>query len=160
MGTYRERIGSSGAGVRRVVTGSDGSGRSVFASDGPAPARGPLLFDVWSSESVVRLPSDGRSPGVADLFPGPGGFRFTVVGFAPGRDVPLHQSDTIDYGVVLSGEVWLEVDGGSETLLRAGDTVVQCGARHGWHNRSTETCLMAFALVGAAREAAKRPGRG
>ncbi len=139
--------------VRRVVTGSDASGRSFFASDGPAPARGPYVSDVWGSESVVQLPSDGRSPGVAATFPSAGGFRFSVVRFAAGRDVALHRSDTIDYGVVLSGEIWLEVDGGSETLLRPGDTVVQCGARHGWHNRSAEPCAMAFALVGAAPEA-------
>ena len=136
--------------VRRVVTGCDGSGRSVFASDGPAPARGLLLFDVWSSTAVVQLPSDGRSSPVSELFPGPGGFRFLVLGFAPGREVPLHRSDTIDYGVVLSGEIWLEVDGGAETRLCAGDTVVQCGTRHAWHNRSAEICVMAFAIVGAA----------
>jgi len=136
--------------VRRVVTGCDGNGRSVFASDGPAPARGPLLFDVWSSPGVVRLPSDGASPGVEAVFPAAGGFRFLVVGFAPGRDVPMHRSDTIDYGVVLSGEIWLELEGGAETLLRARDTVVQCGARHAWHNRSAEVCAMAFAIVGAA----------
>jgi quercetin dioxygenase-like cupin family protein len=136
-------------GVRRVVTGCDGSGRSVIASDGPAPARGPLLFDLWSAPSVVQLPSDGRSSPVSEPFPAPGGFRFVVFGFPPGRDVPLHRSDTVDFGVVLSGEVWLEVEGGAETLLRAGDTVVQCGARHAWHNRSAEPCVMAFAIVGA-----------
>ncbi len=61
----------------------------------------------------------------------------------------MHRTDTVDYIVVLSGEVSLELDDGQTVQLRAGDCVVQNGTRHAWRNTSSEPCVLAYALVGA-----------
>jgi mannose-6-phosphate isomerase-like protein (cupin superfamily) len=66
-------------------------------------------------------------------------------------DPGMHTSDTVDVGIVMSGELWLELDDGAERHLTAGDVVIQNGTRHRWQNRSSEPCLMTFVLVGAHR---------
>ena len=63
----------------------------------------------------------------------------------------MHTTDTVDFAVILSGEVYLELDDGAEVLLKAGDCVVQNGTRHAWHNRSTANCVVAFSMIGARR---------
>ncbi len=68
------------------------------------------------------------------------------------RDVPgMHTSDSVDYGVVIRGEIVLELDDGKTVRLRQGDCVVQNGTRHRWRNPLPEPCLMAFVLIGAKR---------
>jgi mannose-6-phosphate isomerase-like protein (cupin superfamily) len=69
---------------------------------------------------------------------------------ADARSALMHRTDTVDYGIVLEGEISMLVDDG-EVLLRAGDVVVQRGANHGWVNRSGKYCRMAFVLIDAAR---------
>jgi mannose-6-phosphate isomerase-like protein (cupin superfamily) len=69
------------------------------------------------------------------------------------RDHPgMHTTDTVDFDVVVSGEVYLELDDEAEVLLKAGDCVIQNGTRHAWHNRSSEKCLIAVTLLGAERK--------
>jgi hypothetical protein len=63
----------------------------------------------------------------------------------------MHTTDTVDFDVVISGEVHLELDDGAEVLLKAGGCVIQNGTRHAWHNRSAEKCVLAVSLVGAQR---------
>lgn len=63
----------------------------------------------------------------------------------------MHTTDTIDYGIVLSGEIDMELDEGREVHFRAGDCLVQNGTRHRWQNRSEEPCIIAFIMVGAKR---------
>jgi len=63
----------------------------------------------------------------------------------------MHTTDTVDFDVVVFGEVVLELDDGAEVALKAGDCVIQNGTRHAWHNRSSEKCVIAFSLVGADR---------
>jgi mannose-6-phosphate isomerase-like protein (cupin superfamily) len=140
------------------------------------------FFRLWGSDSVVSLPSDGTPPSFPRYFPPKHGFRFgfftippdsattndqlaSPAAFAevqqklPGlidvmeADHPgMHTTDTVDYDVIVSGEVYLELDDGAEVLLKAGDCVVQNGTRHAWHNRSTEMCLIAVTLVGTERK--------
>lgn len=64
----------------------------------------------------------------------------------------MHRTDTVDFNLIVSGEVWLELDDGAEVLLKAGDCVVQNGTRHRWRNPSSEPCVMAVAQIGAARQ--------
>lgn len=66
----------------------------------------------------------------------------------------MHTTDTVDFDVVVSGECYLELDGGAEVFLKTGDCVVQNGTRHAWRNRSAENCVIAVALIGAGRAAA------
>jgi quercetin dioxygenase-like cupin family protein len=63
----------------------------------------------------------------------------------------MHTTQTVDFDVVLSGEVWLELDENKEVLLKAGDCVVQNGTRHAWHNRSSNKCVLAVTLLGAKK---------
>lgn len=63
----------------------------------------------------------------------------------------FHRTDTIDYGVVLEGEICLDLDNGRTTVLKAGDVVVQLGTRHAWRNPSDRPAQMFFVLIGAAR---------
>jgi quercetin dioxygenase-like cupin family protein len=64
-------------------------------------------------------------------------------------DSGMHTTDTVDYDIVLSGELWLELDDGAEVHLKPGDCVIQNGTRHAWRNRGTEPCFMVSVLIGA-----------
>lgn len=136
---------------------------------------------LWGSDDGVRLPTDGAAPQAPSYFPPAGGFRFGLftlgpdsVTLPPDLDVGaalrelteklpglaevmepdhpgMHTTNTVDFDLVLSGEVWLELDDGAEVHLQAGDCVVQNGTRHAWRNRSQEPCVIAIALIGAVR---------
>ncbi len=67
-------------------------------------------------------------------------------GGADSRHAFMHRTQTVDYGIVLDGEITLVLDEG-ETLCRTGDIVVQRGTNHGWANRSGKTCRIAFILI-------------
>jgi uncharacterized cupin superfamily protein len=90
-------------------------------------------FDAAAADAEQRV----ASPGIPELME-PGN---------PGK----HTTDTVDYCVILAGEVWLELDDGALTCLRAGDTVVQNGTRHAWRNLGDEPVTMAVVMVGAQR---------
>jgi len=62
------------------------------------------------------------------------------------RHPHMHRTETVDYGIVLEGEITLLVDVG-EVTVRAGDIVVQRGTNHGWANRSGKNCRIAFILI-------------
>ena len=64
----------------------------------------------------------------------------------------MHTTDTIDYDIILSGELWMELDDGMEVHLKPGDCVIQNGTRHAWRNRSSESCIMASVMIGAKRK--------
>ncbi|MES2987916.1 MAG: cupin domain-containing protein [Pseudomonadota bacterium] len=101
---------------------------------------------------VLTLPPDSVY-GAADFDPvAAGAEQLRVVPGIAERmepDAPgFHRTDTVDYVVVLAGEVWLVVDD-EEVCLRVGDTVVQGGARHAWQNRSEQAATLAVVLLGA-----------
>jgi len=127
------------------------------------------------------LPSDGSPPPQQGWFPPVGGFRFAFFTLGPdtvtmpadldmgaalaelSRKLPgladvmepdhpgMHTTDSIDVDMVVSGEVWLELDDGAQVQLKAGDCVVQNGTRHAWRNKSGAPCTLAVAIVGARR---------
>jgi mannose-6-phosphate isomerase-like protein (cupin superfamily) len=137
---------------------------------------------IWGSDSIPELPSDGTPPAQLRYFPPKSGFRFGFFSIPPETttsvnqisspsaleeiqhklpgmvdvlepdDPGMHTTDTVDFDVIVSGEVYLELDDGAEVLLRAGDCVIQNGTRHAWHNRSAEKCVISVALVGADRK--------
>lgn len=142
---------------RRVVTGHDEHGVSVFASDGPVPVArtapdGALFYEVWGTNaSPAPISAEEPDPTVGALRvpPAPNGTKIRVNEFPPGVVSPVHRTQSVDYGIVLSGEVVLVLDD-SETVLRPGDVVVQRGTNHRWENRSVEKARMAFILVDGA----------
>jgi uncharacterized cupin superfamily protein len=74
------------------------------------------------------------------------------------RHPAMHRTNTLDYGIVLQGEIVLILDEG-ETTLRQGDVCIQRGTNHAWSNRSAARCVMAFVLLDAEDEVG-RTGRG
>ena len=118
--------------VRRVVTDHDGEGRSLVA------------VDEQCSNVISRRP--GHQSCVA--WTGPDGTIFRVVEYQPGVAPRMHRTETIDYAVVISGEIDMVLDKGT-VRLRAGDVLVQQATLHDWVNRGTEPCRIAFVLVPA-----------
>jgi naringenin degradation protein FdeH len=142
---------------RRVVTGHDSRGVSVFASDGPVPVvraapDGAYFCEIWGTGTMpapVAAAEDDPTLSALTVPPPPNGTKIRINEFPPGVVSPVHRTQSVDYGIVLSGEVVLVLDD-SETTLRAGDVVVQRGTNHQWANRSGETARMAFILVDGA----------
>jgi quercetin dioxygenase-like cupin family protein len=140
--------------VRRVVTGHDASGRAVIKIDEvshniTSNRPGATACVVWTTESFpVNNAADddqARRPVGTTL---KNGTVFRVIEFAPGVAPRNHRTDSIDYAVVLSGEIDMELDD-SVVHLHAGDVLVQRGTIHNWVNRGTAPCVMAFILIDA-----------
>jgi quercetin dioxygenase-like cupin family protein len=138
--------------MKRIVTGWDPQGRPTVLFEGP-PTTNPDFGRTRASEIWItdRNPPDTRgqhdaAAGEWTLEPPPGGTAFRLATHEPGEEIAVHATETVDYVVVLSGELTLLV-GGREITLRPGDTVVQQATPHGWANRSTEPCTVAAALV-------------
>lgn len=145
---------------------------------------GYKTYELWSTEGERSVPHEGPFPGVPGYFPGRDGSVFRIIVLPPTLDgntdvvvteealnevdqkLPgfvehleldnpgMHTTDSVDYGIVIAGEVFLELDNGEERLLTAGDCVVQNGTRHAWRNRSDKTVTIAFVLLGADRTSA------
>jgi quercetin dioxygenase-like cupin family protein len=147
---------------RRVVTGHDQDGGSVVLSDGPVPVRrdlpesGVAFYEVWCTDSmpvpISAVEPDEPTERTLRVPPGPNGTKMRINEFAPGSldqsglQSPVHRTETIDYGVVLEGEIHLVLDD-SEVRLTAGDVVVQRGTDHAWANRSDRPCKVVFILI-------------
>lgn len=142
---------------RRVVTGHDERGVSVFALDGPVSVArtapdGAYFYEIWSTDAMpAPVGSAAADPTLTALTvpPAPNGTKVRINEFPPGAVSPMHRTQSVDYGIVLSGEVVLALDD-TETVLRAGDVVVQRGTNHRWENRTADTARMAFILVDGA----------
>jgi hypothetical protein len=180
--------------VRRVLTGHDAQGRSVFLSDGEAPnvkemaaMPGLALTDLWETKGapasnagdadaadrpvrleppkngtilrIVEFPPDSAWRGATD---GKAGFKAIGAGHAQDKrsaDPMMHKTSTVDYIIVLKGEIHAIMETG-EKLLRAGDILVQRGTNHSWSVRGAEPCIVAAVLVSAkpVKKPSRRPG--
>jgi len=140
--------------LRRVVTGHDADGRAVVAIDETmmnpqTPRPGAAANLIWTTDTIPADNSgsdDGGARQVGTTLPG--GTVFRVIEFQPGVASRLHRTDSIDYAVVLSGEIDMALDD-SEVHLEAGDVLVQRGTIHNWINRGDEPCVIAFVLIDA-----------
>ena len=148
---------------RRVVTGHDASGKSVIVSDG-APAQyhplcglgfGADFFEVWNTpRAVPELTSlEGREPAERDFTIMPvTGHLLRIIDIYPahagGKRTVMHRTQTLDYAVVIEGEMVLILDD-SEVTLQRSDIVVQRGTHHAWENRSDKLARMAFFHISA-----------
>jgi len=118
--------------IRRVITEHDNEGRAVVA------------IDERCSNVISRRP--GHQSCVA--WTGDDGTIFRIVEYKPGVAPRTHRTETVDYAVVLSGEIDMQLDD-AMVHLRAGDVLVQQGTLHDWINRGTTACVVAFVLVPA-----------
>jgi mannose-6-phosphate isomerase-like protein (cupin superfamily) len=169
----------------RAVFASDGPPPRTITLDRPSGGEACVISWIWSTEETPGVPHDRGEPTVAvsNWFPGETGSRFIIETMAPGfgvddlehvedytrqieasgmrmnmdvHDGTVHATSTIDYGVVISGQIWLELDDGAEVRLDPGDCIVQTGVRHSWRNRGTEPCTIAFVILGAHRTGTQR----
>jgi quercetin dioxygenase-like cupin family protein len=140
--------------IRRVVTGHDVNGRAVVKIDEVAKnlvsARpGQSACVVWTTESFPVDNTGDIDGGVRQVGTTlNNGTVFRVVEFGPGVAPRNHRTDSVDYAVVMSGEIDMELDG-AVVHLKSGDVLVQRGTIHNWINRGTEPCVMAFVLIDA-----------
>jgi mannose-6-phosphate isomerase-like protein (cupin superfamily) len=148
--------------IRRVVTGHDQNGRAVVAIDETCTnviSRRPNHAScvVWSSGEFPTengTDADGGAREVATT--DPNGTVFRLVEYGPGVTPRNHRTESVDYAIVMSGEIDMEMDGTS-VHLKAGDVLVQRGTIHNWINRGTVPCVVAFVLVAA--KPVERTGR-
>lgn len=141
--------------VRRVVTGHDASGRAIVKIDEVSKnvisgRPGASSTVIWTTETI---PADNSGDADAALKKVgttlTGGTVFRVVEFSPGVSPRVHRTDSIDYAVVISGEIDMELEKGDTVHLKAGDVLVQRGTVHNWINRGKAPCVIAFALIDA-----------
>ena len=176
---------------RRVVTGHDAAGKSVFVSDAPSPRSnafkhvpGFVTTLMWETTPGASVPAGSHDTAATatSWVPQAGGTSLQLVTFPPDsvmatpmfnpmaaggeymqnlpglaekfeRDNPgMHVTDSVDYGVLMEGELHLELDHGETRKLAPGDVVVQNGTRHAWRNKSERPATMLFVLVGVTRK--------
>jgi len=141
--------------VRRVVTGHDARGKAVVKIDEVCQHTftgrpGAVGVNVWITEG---FPASNDGDADAGTRQGVGttiknGTIFRMLEFSPGLAARNHRTDSIDYIVVLEGEIDMELDD-TTVHLRAGDTMVQRGTIHNWVNRGTAPCRLAVILIDA-----------
>jgi len=140
--------------VRRVITGHDASGRALVKIDEVAKnvvsgRPGANAAVVWTTEGFPADNDGDADEGLRKVGTTlPNGTVFRVIEFSPGVAARNHRTDSIDYIVIMSGEIDMELDG-SVVHLKAGDVMVQRGTIHNWVNRGTEPCVLAVVLVDA-----------
>jgi quercetin dioxygenase-like cupin family protein len=140
--------------VRRVITGHDATGKAVVkidevATNATSGRPGATSVNVWTTEGFPVDNDGGADEGqrkVATTLPN--GTIFRIIEFAPGLAARNHRTDSIDYIVVISGEIDMDLDG-TMVHLQAGDVMVQRGTIHNWINRGTTPCVLAVILVDA-----------
>ena len=173
--------------IRRIVTGHDEHGNSVFVSDDYAPRAksfasipGHAMAQLWTTAANPVSTEQVSDPTLsyASLIPPQGGTSLAMFDFPPdtimqnpiggaqafeelGAALPglietfepehpgMHTTATIDYGIILEGEMWLELDNGETRLVKAGDIVIQNGTRHAWRNKSDRIARAVFVMIGA-----------
>jgi mannose-6-phosphate isomerase-like protein (cupin superfamily) len=142
---------------------------------------GCAAYRLWGRDERPTFPDDGSPRPAEAWYPPRDGSRFMINTIPPGELVPppdldtaaaladlerqmpgamaavepdapgMHTTDTIDYVLVVSGEATLELDDGVQTVLQAGDVVIQNGTRHAWRNHGTEACTIVGVAIGADR---------
>jgi hypothetical protein len=149
--------------ARRVVTGHDQNGKSVVLSDASppqhhamhGPAIGADFIEMWNAAQAVPLLTsvEPREPNEREFTIMPvAGHLLRILEVYPrragGKRTVMHRTQTLDYVVVIDGELVLLLDD-SEVTLRRGDVVVQRGTSHAWENRSDEVARAAFFHIDA-----------
>ena len=148
--------------VRRIVTGHDANGKAIVKTDERLQGVGRLGrphiagCEIWSTDEMPVDNSEesdaAQRAGFVKRYNYLGTGQGTVIRiteFAPGAPKFMHRTETLDYGIVLSGECDLELDDGKTVRVRQGDIVVQRGTMHAWVNNGTQPCVFAFVLIDA-----------
>src|ERR1700733_1215868 len=148
----------SHAPIRRVVTGHDGNNVAKVIHEGPAsntknPRQGVASTLMWGPAAMpadIAVGEKAEDMGARILGPAPpeNGSRFIVMEFAPGIASEMHRTETIDYIVMLAGEIDMAMDE-TTVKLRAGNIRPQRATNHAWINRGAEPARLAIVLLDA-----------
>jgi quercetin dioxygenase-like cupin family protein len=142
--------------IRRVVTGHSNGGKAIFISDNQyetivIPSGDAAMATIWSTPSVpanLNDETDGRERDAGTTLKG--GSVIRVVDMLPKASSPMHRTNSIDYGIIISGTIELELENNEIKILNQGDIIVQRGTIHRWKNPSnTEICRIVFVLTEA-----------
>jgi quercetin dioxygenase-like cupin family protein len=142
--------------VRRIITGHDEAGKAIVKIDEICDhfregRPGAMVCNVWTTDTAPADNSGqedkGKREGKFTMIEN--GSVFRIIEFKPGVQQRVHRTDTIDYIVVMSGEIDMELEAGEEVHLKAGEVMVQRGTVHNWINRGTESCVLAVILIHA-----------
>ena len=144
--------------IRRVVTGHDANQTAKVIIDGAAtnekyPDVAMISTLMWATDSMPSDIAVGES--IEDMgsrtlgsAPPVNGTRFAILDFPPGNKAVTHRTETLDYVIVLEGEIEMDMDD-STVKLKAGDVLIQRGTNHTWMNRSAKRARIAVVLVDA-----------
>lgn len=168
------------AAARRVVSGVNEKGKSVIMVDELTPTRVALPAftsnDVWRSDNVPTTFGADDLQAELEFAPAESGIIVRLVTFPPDNQVSqasyaetidkfhghelsaeesavvgMHAMDTVDVDTVLNGEIWCVFDSGEQTLLRAGDTIINRGTTHAWSNRTDGPVTLVATVLSVAR---------
>ena len=149
--------------IRRIVTDHDAQGRSIVRHDEittniVSRRPGHASTVIWSHAKTPVDNTEAGDAGLRDVADcAADGAIFRVVQYGPGVAPRMHRTLSVDYAVVISGEIDMVLDDGKVVQLRQGDCLVQRGTVHDWINRGTVPCVIAFVLIAA--EAVKVAGK-
>jgi mannose-6-phosphate isomerase-like protein (cupin superfamily) len=142
--------------VRRVVTGHDADGKAIVlidqvCTDFVEGRPNGFLRNIWTTDTVPadNDGSDDKGARAGRFTMIENGSVFRILHFLPGVAQRVHRTDSIDYLVVMDGEIDMELDDGVEVHLQKGDVMVQRGTVHNWVNRGSAPCTIAVILIHA-----------
>ncbi len=142
--------------IRRIVTDHDSEGRAIVGTDEVMTnvhklRSGNIQTLIWMTDDTPADIEGDEDPAarVIEIEPPARGSVFRILELAPGKDAYMHRTDTIDYAICMSGECDMLLDDDAEVHMSAGDVMVQRATWHGWANRGTEPCQIAFILIGS-----------
>lgn len=141
--------------IRRIVTGHNAQGKAVFKSDAVQVMENINNGEAWFAKlwTTDAMPADCNDERDGALTPTglalANGTVLRMVDMPPGGRSPMHRTSSIDYGIVVQGEVHLELDDQQVVKLTQGDVVIQRGTIHAWENKTSEFARMIFVLVDA-----------
>lgn len=142
--------------IRRVVTGHSSDGQAIFSSDESfetiiIPSGDAAMTTIWTTATVpadCNDETDGRNRDTGTTLKG--GSVIRIVDMLPNASSPMHRTSSIDYGIILSGKIELELDNQVFKTIEAGEIIVQRGTIHQWRNPSKdEICRIVFVLTEA-----------
>ncbi|GAC96573.1 hypothetical protein PHSY_004154 [Pseudozyma hubeiensis SY62] len=142
--------------MRRIVTGHDAKGLAIIDKDDeierldvtPEHATFAVMWSTNQWPIDNQTPADGATkPTFSGRSHNDNGSVVRFVDMPPNACSPMHRTQTLDYGIVIFGEVELELDGGEKRTLKAGDTCIQRGTNHLWRNNTDKWVRIAFVLI-------------
>ena len=152
--------------MRRIVTGNSSSGKAEFISAGEVVRTGRLPDSknefgfCWATTASTSLPHSADDVATsAPMMPAPGGTTFLMLQFAPHFKSAMHSTDTVDYCTLISGEIWLLLDG-SEQRLRPGEASSRTARSTPGTTALLETCVMSCVMIATIRQGLDGAQRG